>query len=144
MDSVKTQISLRIHEVGLVSMPSTYINEVLFKINFDIVTIATNYYCHHHCYFYCYNNYFYHYSNYYNSCFCCCYYYSCCCHWLCLLLLLLIIIIITLKYMKPINVICQKKDVKMLISRVSVQSDQSSPCTHSMDFAVSWPGPMAL
>ena len=38
MDSVKTQINLRIHEVWLVSLPSTYINEVLFKINIDITT----------------------------------------------------------------------------------------------------------
>ena len=38
MDSVKTQINQRIHEVGLMSLPSTYINEVLFKINFDITT----------------------------------------------------------------------------------------------------------
>ena len=38
MDSVKTQINLRIHEVGLLSLPSTYINEVLFKINFDLTT----------------------------------------------------------------------------------------------------------
>ena len=38
MDSVKTQINLRIHEVGLVSLPSTFINEVLFKLNFDITT----------------------------------------------------------------------------------------------------------
>ena len=71
-----------------------------------------NYYYH----YYYYNNYFYHYINYYYNCFCCCYYYYCCCRWLCLLLLLLlIIIIITLKYMKPIKVIC-KKEAKMLIN----------------------------
>ena len=35
---MKTQINQRIHEVGLVFLPSTYINEVLFKINFDITT----------------------------------------------------------------------------------------------------------
>ena len=40
MDSVKTQINLRINEVWIVSLTSTYtcINEVLFKINFDITT----------------------------------------------------------------------------------------------------------
>ena len=151
MDSVKTQISLRIHEVGLVPLSSTYINEVLLKINFDIttevrfqrqllittititatttttttttttsITTSTT-----------------------TTAFCCCYYYYCNCRWLCLLLLLLlllliIIIIITLKYMKPIKVIC-KKEAKMLINLRIRQSDQSSLCTHSVDFAVSWP-----
>ena len=68
--------------------------------------------------------------------FCCCYYYYYCCRWLCLLVLF--IIIITSKYMRPIKVIC-KKESKMLINLRSVLSDQSSPCTHYVDFAVSWP-----
>ena len=85
-----------------------------------ISATATNYYYQHQCYYYYYIYFYYYFHHYYYSCFCWCYYYYCCCRWLCLLfllfllLLLLIIIIITLKYMKPIKVIC-KREAKMLI-----------------------------